>query len=477
VSDANVDVVVVGAGFAGLSAARELSQNGATVAVLEARDRVGGRVLNEPIGDGRVVEVGGQWIGPGQERIAALAREAGIETFATHTDGQNLLELDGRLRRYSGTIPRLGPHVLLDIARTMRKVERLARSVPLEAPWQAPRASEWDSQTMRSWLERNTFSKTTRALFEVTSSIVWGVPSEDISLLHALFYVHAAGGLEAILDTEGGAQELRFVGGSQAIALWLAEQLGDTVRLSAPVRLIEYDTGGVRVVSDRLTVHGDQAIVAVPPNLAGRIDYDPPLPANRDQLTQQTPQGATIKCQAIYDQPFWRSDGLSGEALSTHGPVMVCFDNSPPEGSPGVLLGFIVGRAARSLAGATVEERRQTVLDSFARLFGKQCSTPIGYVEKNWAADEWTRGCPVCRFTPGGWTAFGPSLREPVGRIHWAGTETATAWSGYMEGAIQSGRRAAAEALAGSPPPIPEPSPAPHGGGGGTSESSRREPD
>jgi monoamine oxidase len=418
------------------------------VVVLEARDRVGGRLLNEPIGDGNVVEVGGQWIGPTQDRMYALSAEAGIETFPTHIAGENLLELGGKIRRYTGTIPRLGPHVLLDVALAQRKINRLAREVSPEAPWDAPHAGEWDGQTMRTWLDRNVRTAAARSMFGIACSIVWGAPPEQISLLHVLFYVRAAGSLERILDTEGGAQQDRFVGGSQRVALWVSEQLGDRVRLSAPVRRIDQSETAVRIVCDDCDVHAERVIVAVPPNLAGRITYEPVLPANRDLLTQQMPQGMTTKCQAVYDSPFWRREGLSGEAISDRGAVGVIYDNSPPEGSPGVLLGFLTGSGAREVADLPAERRKEIVLDCFVRFFGEHARTPAQFIERSWEREEWTRGCPTCRFPPGGWTAWGPYLREPVGRIHWAGTETATVWSGYMEGAVQSGERAAQEALA-----------------------------
>jgi monoamine oxidase len=453
------DVAVVGAGLAGLTAARKLNEAGSSVIVLEARDRVGGRMLNESIGNGNVIDVGGQWIGPGQDRMYALAAEAAIETFPTHTTGKNLLELGGKVRRYTGTIPRLGPHILLDIARAQRKLNRLASDVSAEAPWKASRAAEWDGQTMRTWLNENVRTRAARSLFEIACSIAWGAPPEQLSVLHVLFYISGAGSLEKILDTEGGAQQDRFVGGSQQVALWLADQLGERVRLSAAVRVIGQSETGIRLVADGCEVHAERVIVAVPPNLAGRIVYQPALPPNRDLLTQQMPQGMTTKCQAVYDSPFWRESGLSGEAVSEHGPIGVIFDNSPwdrDNGSgPGVLVGFMTGSPAREVAELAPAEREEVVLDCFARLFGERAKSPIQFIEKSWEREEWTRGCPTCRFPPGGWTAWGPYLREPVGRIHWAGTETATAWSGYMEGAVQSGERAAQEVRASLSLPAP----------------------
>jgi monoamine oxidase len=447
------DVAVIGAGLAGLTAARKLNEAGSSVIVLEARDRVGGRTLNESIGNGQVVDVGGQWIGPTQDRMYALAAQAEIETFPTHTKGKNLLELGGKVRRYTGTIPRLGPRVLFDIARAQRKLNGLARAVSAEAPWEGPRAAEWDGQTMRTWLDRNLRTQSARSLFGIACSIAWGAPPEQLSLLHVLFYISSAGSLEKILDTEGGAQQDRFVGGSQQISMWLAEGLGERVRLSAAVRVIGQSETGVRLVADGCEVHAERAIVAVPPNLTGRIVYQPGLPPNRDLLTQQMPQGMTTKCQAVYDRPFWREDGFSGEAVSEQGPVGVIFDNSPrdSETGPGVLVGFMTGSPAREIAGLPPDRREEVVLDCFVRLFGERAKAPVQFIEKSWEREEWTRGCPTCRFPPGGWTAWGPYLREPVDRIHWAGTETATVWSGYMEGAVQSGERAAQEVLSALP--------------------------
>ncbi|HEX6205317.1 MAG TPA: flavin monoamine oxidase family protein [Solirubrobacterales bacterium] len=455
------DVAIVGAGLAGLVAARRLAAVGLQPLVLDARDRVGGRLLNEEIGDGKVVEVGGQWIGPTQDRIAALASELGVTTFPTFNQGRDVMVMGGKRATYS-ELARLRPELLRDLSQAVSplaladfeqarvRLDRMARQVPLEAPWDAPKARRWDGQTFATWVRRNLRTRAGRTLFELVTEAVWAAEPADVSLLHVLFYTRSGSGFDSLIGTEGGAQQDRFHGGSQRLALLMAEQLGaERVRLGSAVRRIEH--GG-----DRVTVHADgdggavrvrarRAIVAVPPTLAGRIDYDPILPALRDQLTQRMPQGSVIKTMALYDEPFWRREGLSGQGTSDVGPARVVFDNSPPDGSPGVLLGFLEGRFARHWATRPAAERRQAILDGHARLFGPRAARPTGFVERVWADEEWTRGCYGCLMTTGGWTEYGRALREPIGRIHWAGAETATVWNGYMDGAVQSGERACEE--------------------------------
>jgi monoamine oxidase len=445
-----VDLAVVGAGLAGLAAAREAVSAGSSVLVVEARDRVGGRVLNEDIGGGHVVEVGGQWIGPTQDRLAAVAGELGVDTFPTHGEGENVIEFAGRLRRYRGTIPRINPLVLLDVERAQRRLNRLARSVPLDAPWEAPGAARLDGQTAATWMRRNLATKPGRVLLELGIEAVWAAQPEDISLLHVLFYIHSAGSLELLFDSEGGAQQDRFVGGSQLIPIRMAERLGgERLSLASPVRAIRHGGDGVVVEADGVSVRARRAIVAVAPALASRIAYDPPLPGFRDQLTQRMPLGTVAKCMAIYEEPFWRQEGLSGQGASDTGPVKLTFDNSPPGGSPGVLLGFLEGRRARELGRVPADQRRTAVVDCFARLFGPRAARPDAYVERLWAEEEWTRGCYGCHMPPGAWTGYGPALREPIGPLHWAGAEYATIWNGYMDGAVRSGQKAAREALDG----------------------------
>ena len=441
------DVAVIGGGIAGLVAARNLARAGASAVVLEARDRVGGRTLNADLGEGKVVEIGGQWVGPTQDRLAALAGELGIETFPTYIDGQNVLELGGRLRRYSGTIPRLNPFSLGEIEVARRRLDALGRKVPLEAPWAAPKADRLDAVTLSSWLRRALHTGAARRLVEIAVRTVWGADAADISLLYALWYMRAGGGFDSLLDTEGGAQQDRFVGGSQLIALRLAEELGDRVALSAPVRRVEYADGGVTVSADGLDVRARTAIVAMAPPLCDRLEWAPELPPARTQLGQRMPWGTYIKCVAVYDEPFWRADGLSGEAVIDSGPATTTFDNSPPDGSPGALLAFCSGSEARALQRLGVSRRRAAILEGIARAFGPRARHPERFIEQDWARERYTGGGPVCFMPPGVQTGFGASIRQPVGPIHWAGTESAEAWSGYMDGAVRSGERAATEVL------------------------------
>lgn len=439
-------MVIVGGGLAGLMAARTLARSGKSVLVLEAQERVGGRVLGHPLPGGDVVELGGQWIGPTQERMYALCGELGLETFPTYNQGEHVVHFAGKASRMAPTrnaAPKFPLWALLDILQVARRLAAMARELDLEAPWSHPKALEYDSQTLYSWLRRQTLTRHGWGYFELVTEAVFSAEPNQMSLLHFLFYLKSGGGLENLINVDRGAQAERVVGGSQRLAQRMAEELGERVLLSRPVRRIAQDQGSVRVEAEGESVLARQCIVALPPTLAGRLVYDPPLPGLRDQLTQRLPAGSVIKLMVVYAEPFWRRAGLTGQAYSDRGPVRVTFDNSPPSGTPGVLLGFMEGEDGRRMHRCSRAERERAAIACLVRYFGPQAAKYEQYIEKDWMDDPWARGCYGAHFGPGVWTAYGEALRQPVGRIHWAAAETAAVWNGYMEGAVREGERVA----------------------------------
>jgi monoamine oxidase len=439
---ANADVVVVGAGFAGLSAARDLVRLGHDVLVLEGRDRVGGRSSTTTIAGIRV-DLGGTFVGPTQDAVIALAAELGCETVRTHSRGKNLIRWRGRTRSYRSTIPKLSIIELLDVSRIQWRFDRVSRRVPVQQPWTSQIADLLDSKTLDQWLRYVHASAATRDLMAIMARVTWGCEPEEVSMLHAVRYVKAAGGLGRMLDVEGGAQQDRFPGGTQQIALRMAEELGPRVVVDAVVRRISRGSDGLLTVGcDGGDVTAKAVIVAIPPEHRAGIEFDPALPPEYEKLAEHWPQGNLSKAYAAYETPFWRANGCSGEALSDEGPVFITFDVSPSDDGPGILLGFTDARTFDPLSPA---ERREQTLAGFGMLFGDAAAHPIDYVDHCWGTEEFAPGGPTAAVPTGSWTTYGPWLRKPVDGIFWAGTETADEWTGFLDGAVRSGKRAADE--------------------------------
>ena len=438
------DVVVIGAGLAGLTAARELTRSGFDVAVLEGRDRVGGRTAPAMCA-GVPVDLGASFVGPTQDAVLKLAADLGCTTTPTYSDGANLIRWRGRVHRYRGTIPKLGLIGLLDIGRIQWQFERIAAGIDIRAPWESARAARWDAMSLGDWLRSVRATAGTHDLMAIMSRVTWGAEPDEVSMLHALRYVKTSGGLDRMLDTAGGAQQDHFPGGTHQLSARIADELGDRVHLGAVVSRIEWSGDAVAVNSSAGVVEARRAIIAVAPGQRLDIDIAPAPPIEYQQLAQRWPLGALSKSYAAYRRPFWRDNGLSGQALSDEGPVFITFDVSPGPDGPGILLGFTDPRGFDALPA---EKRREKALACFTALFGEEAATPIDFVDQRWGAETFAPGGPTAAVPPGSWTEFGRLLRTPVGPLHWAGTETADEWTGFMDGAVRSGQRAAAEVAA-----------------------------
>ena len=440
------DVVVVGAGLSGLCAARKLRAQGASVIVVEARDRVGGRTLTQQIGSA-AFDLGAQWIGPDQQRVHALVDELGLQTAPTFTDGKKVLEVAGKVSTYKRSIASMSVPNLIQLTGVLSYVNRVRKRVSPSSPMSAEGASELDGETLETWRSRIVKSAKITGVIDATVRTIFGAEARDLSALYFLMYINAGGGMLNLTEAKGGAQQDWIVGGAQALSLALAKDLGDSVVLGTPVRRILQGREGVDAVSDNGTINGRYAVVAIPPTLAGRIEYEPSVSVGRDQLTQRFSMGAAVKVIVTYEHAFWREAGFSGEVVSSDGPLSVVYDGTSHDDTQPALVGFVSGSQARQWSTQPMADRQRRVTGALARYFGDAANSFSDYEELDWGMEAWSRGGPAAALPPGVLTNSFAHLRKPEGRIHWAGTETATEWIGYMEGAIQAGERAADEIL------------------------------
>ncbi|MCW2686340.1 MAG: Amine oxidase, partial [Mycobacterium sp.] len=444
----DVDYCVVGGGFAGLTAALRLKQAGRSVAVLEARDRVGGRTFTEVRNDGSWIDRGGAWIGPGQDRIYALMNEFGVPSYKQYTDGDAMMVVDGKQYRYKGTIPMtMSPWAAVNLGAVFLELGQMCKSIPLNAPWEAKKAQKWDQITLAQWLDKNVASKPARDLLETAIAGCYTSAASEVSMLFVLYQMASGGGPSFVLGVKDGAEDARPVGGMGAIYRPMAAEIGDSVHLAQPVRRVEQHADGVTVRSDDMTVRAQRAIVAVPLAIASQILYEPMLPVDRSFLHQRMPSGSVFKIAILYDEPFWRADGLSGQSAAPGSPATVTIDACTDTGRPGVMCVITEGPIARRLGQLDEPDRRNAILSELVERFGPRAASPVEYIEQNWSVERYSGGGMLSHAPPGVLTEFGHALREPCGRIHWAGTESSAVMCGWVDGAIRSGERAASEVM------------------------------
>ncbi|HWU32209.1 MAG TPA: NAD(P)/FAD-dependent oxidoreductase [Marmoricola sp.] len=443
------DVVVIGAGISGLMTARRLVEAGHSVAVLEARDRVGGRTWSETI-DGSFFEIGGQWVSSDQDALKALLKELGKETFARYRDGSSVyIAPDGSRREFRGDFP-VSDSTLAEVDRLVMALDELAAQIDAAEPWAHPSAKELDRLQFDAWLASLTDDEEAARIVEhYIAAGMLTKPAHAFSVLQAMLMVASAEKFEHLID-EGILLDERVVGGMQSVSDQIALELGDAVHLSTPVRHLQWATNGdgvpglVVATSDRVRVRAQFAVLAVPPNLYARINYEPALPRIHQVAHQHQSMGLVIKAQAAYDRPFWREEGLSGTGFASHELVCEVYDNTSPHEERGTLVGFIVSDRADETWAMDEDARKQAVLDSFAAYFGDQAKEPVAFYLSDWGSEEWTRGAYASSYDLGGLSRWGSIQNDPVGPIFFASSDIQGAGYMHVDGGVRIGTETAA---------------------------------
>lgn len=447
------DVVIIGAGAAGLTAAHELKKAGLSVAVLEARDRVGGRLWTEVI-DGAMLEIGGQWVSPDQQALIDTVAELGLETFSRYREGDSVyVGPDGVAHRFTGEMFPVSPETEQAIAEITERLDAMVAEIDPDRPWAHEKAAEWDSVSWDAWLRTQTDDdEAVRNLAFATGSAMLTKPTHSFSLLQSLLMAASAGSYSHLVDADF-ILDKRVVGGLQQVPLLLAERLGEDVFLNQPVRTLEWaastssGTGGVTATAEGVTVHARHAVLALAPVLYNRISFVPPMPRLQHQMHQHLSMGFVIKVHAVYDRPFWREQGLSGTAFSPYELSHEAYDNTNHEDERGTLVGFVSDQHADDVFQLSADERKERILDSLSHYYGPEAKNPVVYYESDWGSEEWTRGAYAASFDLGGLHRYGPELRTPVGPIRFACSDLAGAGYQHVDGAIRMGRLVARQIL------------------------------
>ena len=442
-----IETIIIGAGFAGIAAAKKLHKANKSFIILEARDRIGGRTLTQSLDCGATIDLGAQWIGPDQHLIWEWVKSTNTPTYECYDTGKNILSINQKTSQYKGTIPNVDPLSLIGLGLAINKFNKLSQEIPLETPWTHANAKKWDGMTVATWMDKQRLTSKAKALFATAIETVFATEPDEISFLGALFYAHSGKNLDTLFAVTGGAQQTLLFNGAQQLLKDVAQPFNDRILLDQAVKNIEVDDHSVTVKTENGKFTSKHCIVTLPPALMNSIAFEPILPQMKAQLYQRMPMGAAMKCFCIYEKPFWRKKGLSGQIVTDTHPVRVTFDCSKDDNSHGILLCFVEGQAARDFIDIPPAERQQQITEGLAKYLGKEALAPIEYIDKCWTEEEYSRGCYAGLMPPGVLSKFKDTIRRPYKRIRFAGTETATEWNGYLDGAIQSGYREAAAIL------------------------------
>jgi monoamine oxidase len=441
------DVAIIGAGLSGLAAARLLTKSGKRVIVLEAQDRVGGRTWSLPIGNHSFLDVGGQWIGKGHNRMYALAAEGGIKTFPTFTTGKSLFRYQGKNKPYSGSTPPIGLWPLLSAQRMINKFDRLAAALNLEQPWLSQDAAAMEQISLGEWISETNQNEKACMLMKLTAEGELCMPVENVSLLQAVAAARATGSLKQAEKVEGGALQDRLCGGAQGVSEFMYKQLKDQVRLNSAVTFVHQPNNHVELGGNNFSVRAKKLIIAAPLAVLKNISFTPELPPEKQMLINSMTMGTVIKIHVVYTNPFWRTSGWNGSSTTLNENIELTVDNSVPGTTEGILTSLIHARRAKELLSLSRDDRKKAVLDAYVNLFGEAARTPVHYHDYSFSENPWIGGAYSGFFAPGIFAKYGSHIAKPTGPIHWAGTETSLLFRGFMEGAVLAGERAAREVL------------------------------
>ena len=442
----STEVIIIGGGFSGIAAGKLLHEKQISFKILEARDRVGGRVYTKRFENDFYLDFGGQWIGPSQTRMYELVQEFGLEPFTTYNQGKNILDINQKVKTYKGLIPNTDIFSLLNMEFVMRKLQGLANKIDVEKPHLHPKAKELDELTLEDFLVKNCFTKNARKILSAGLETVFACELSEISLLHAIFYIKSGNGLESLLSIDNGAQQDRIVGGMQLLAEKMLEAFKAQLLLNQPVKKIEKVEEGYVVSTPDKQYKAKYIISAIPPHLLSEIDLPSNFSETKQELIKSLPMGLVAKCFAVYNKPFWRENGYSGQSVSDKNtPFQTVFDASPKDGSKGVLLAFCIANRHKEFFALSENERKRKCLEVFSTYFGETALKPEFYIDYSMKDDVWSGGCYAAFHPPKILTTYQGSLSKPEGDFHFAGTETSTIWCGYIEGAVRAGERAAKE--------------------------------
>ena len=437
-------VIIIGAGFSGVAAAKKLHEAAIPFLLVEARERLGGRVYTKQISEELYLDLGGQWIGPSQDRMYALCKSYSLEYFETYDQGYNVLDLKKQVKKFKGLIPNLDLFSLINLDFVLKKLERLAKTIPEDSPWLHPKALEFDQVSLAAFVAKHCKTKSCQKVITLALETVFAAELNEVSLLHALFYFKSGRDLNTLINIKNGAQLHRIAGGMQTLVERMAQPFMEQIKFNHPVDRIRKEDGVFTVKGEGFSYKAKKIIMAIPPILAGKINFHPMLSSAKRQVMDRIAMGQVGKCFMVYQKPFWRESGFSGQAFADeHSPFQSMFDASPKEADFGIMLAFTIGNRAKAYFENTKEKRKAIMLSKLVAYFGKDAELPMLYEDFSMTDEAWSRGCYAGIYPTGAWTGFQDAYSKTENDIYWAGTEASKVWFGYIEGAVRAGETAA----------------------------------